>query len=120
MLNVQQIAWPLTVILALSAGAMWHAATAQETSKPRVPPELEKASQESKVFPPRQPIERALQAPPNQNEAVPDVQKWEYKKLRGDIEDATLNEVGAEGWELVVVVGADADGPHVAYLKRRK
>ena len=30
MLNVQRIAWPLVVVMAFSAGATWHVATAQE------------------------------------------------------------------------------------------
>ena len=34
MLNVQRIAWPLIVVLALSVGAVWCVATAQEAKKP--------------------------------------------------------------------------------------
>ena len=33
------------------------------------------------------------------------MQKWEYKVLkRGDLTQAKLNELGAEGWELMPVV----------------
>ena len=128
MLNVQRISWPLIVVLALSAGAVWHVATAQEKTSPLVPPKLEKASQESKVDPPRQPVERALQAvpkpiadaPATEPKATPAVQQWEYAVTAvSNVESQkTLNSLGMEGWELVTV--AQQENHVFAYLKRRK
>jgi hypothetical protein len=49
---------------------------------------------------------------------------WEYKALRNqDLSDQKLNELGAQGWELVSVAayGNPASGSsQTAYLKRAK
>ena len=49
---------------------------------------------------------------------------WEYKALRDqDLSDQTLNELGAQGWELVSVTAyGDLSTGHsqTAYLKRAK
>ena len=94
MLNVQRIAWPLIVVLVLSAGAVWHVATAQEKKVP---------------------------ATPVANQPV--VQRWEYMAiavhgLSDGESEKTLNKFGMDGWELVAVA---QEGNRVfAYLKRRK
>lgn len=49
---------------------------------------------------------------------------WEYKALRGqDVSDQNLNELGAQGWELVSVAayGSPSKGwSETAYLKRAR
>jgi hypothetical protein len=50
--------------------------------------------------------------------------RWEYKALRDqDLSDQTLNQLGAQGWELVSVTAyGDLTSGHsqTAYLKRAK
>lgn len=60
------------------------------------------------------------------------MQKWEYKVLEGYPRQSQLNELGEQGWELVVVVTGGGDdtigkecasfGPQAiyCYLKRQK
>lgn len=59
-------------------------------------------------------FQRGESAPPAGTRA------WEYKTVRnsGPVQDATLNSLGQEGWELVAI-SADR-GDHVAVLKRPK
>lgn len=49
---------------------------------------------------------------------------WEYKALRNqDLSDQTLNDLGAQGWELVSVAAYGNPGTgssQTAYLKRAK
>jgi hypothetical protein len=49
------------------------------------------------------------------------MQKWEYKEIR-DASESTLNQLGADGWELVAVMATHADHPayYVFYFKRLK
>ena len=93
MLNVQRIAWPLIVVLALSAGAVWCVVVSAQA------------------------LPNGVTAA--QPKATPDVQKWEYRKVNFNFEKKSLNDLGDEGWELVAVVINSNDG-HFAYLKRRK
>ena len=41
---------------------------------------------------------------------------WEYKSIQGKLDDAQLNQLGSEGWELLTVAG---DQPSY-YFKRAK
>jgi hypothetical protein len=45
-------------------------------------------------------------------------QRWEYKTVLGNLDDAQLNEIGAAGWELSAVGGAN--GQVSFYFKRAK
>ncbi len=43
-------------------------------------------------------------------------QAWEYRVHRGELSQASLDELGREGWELVAV--GDQPSGTIAYLKR--
>jgi hypothetical protein len=46
-------------------------------------------------------------------------QRWEYKIVVGNVDDAQLNEIGAAGWELSAVGSANDRVPSY-YFKRTK
>lgn len=52
--------------------------------------------------------------------------EWEYKRIKSEVSQETLNEYGAEGWELVcssdasTFEGNEAKSGTYLYLKRKK
>jgi len=47
------------------------------------------------------------------------MQRWEYKSVKGASEQE-LNQLGAQGWELVAVVMSEKEGVRRFYFKRLK